>query len=115
MGTGRFLRSKNPSVQVIAVEPDDAFHGLEGLKHMASSIVPGIYREEELDAKLPVSTDDAYDMVHRIGTEEGLVVGQSSGANLVGAMRVAETLSEGTIVTVFCDFGGRYLSTALWA
>lgn len=114
MGTGRYLKSQNPAVQVVAIEPDDAFHGLEGLKHMASSIVPGIYREEELDAKLPVSTEDSYDMARRIGKEEGLIVGQSSGANLVGALRAAEGLTEATIVTIFCDFGSRYLSTALW-
>jgi cysteine synthase B len=81
---------------------------------MASSIVPGIYHEEELDAKIPVSTEDAYDMARAIGTAEGLIVGQSSGANLVGALQVARELSAGTVVTIFCDFGGRYLSTALW-
>jgi cysteine synthase B len=114
MGTGRYLRERNPAIQVIAVEPDDAFHGLEGLKHMASSIVPGIFHEEELSGKIPVGTEDAYDTVRRIGTEEGLVVGQSSGANLFGALQLARTLDEGTIVTTFCDFGDRYLSTNLW-
>ena len=82
MGTGRYLKERNPDIQVIAVEPDDAFHGLEGLKHMASSIVPGIYHEEELDGKIPVGTDEAYDMVYKLGIVEGVVVGQSSGANL---------------------------------
>ncbi|MBI3767466.1 MAG: cysteine synthase [Deltaproteobacteria bacterium] len=114
MGTGRYLKERNPGVHVIGVEPDDAFHGLEGLKHMASSIVPGIYHEEELDGKIPVSTDDAYDMVHRLGAVEGMVVGQSSGANLFGALKLARTLERGTVVTVFCDFGDRYLSTNLW-
>ncbi len=114
MGTGRFLKERNPAVQVIAMEPDDAFHGLEGLKHMASSIVPGVYHEQELDGKIPVSTDDAYDMVHKLGTIEGLIVGQSSGAALVAALRLARTLEEGTIVTIFPDFGDRYLSTNLW-
>jgi cysteine synthase B len=114
MGTGRYLKERNPGVRVIGVEPDDAFHGLEGLKHMASSIVPGIYHEEELDGKIPVGTDDAYDMVHRLGAVEGVVVGQSSGANLFGALQLARTLERGTVVTVFCDFGDRYLSTNLW-
>jgi cysteine synthase B len=114
MGTGRYLKERNPKVQVIGVEPDDAFHGLEGLKHMASSIVPGIYHEHELDRKIPVSTEDAYETVHRLGTVEGLVVGQSSGANLWAALQVARTLTEGTVVTIFCDFGDRYLSTNLW-
>ena len=114
MGTGRYLKERNPHVQVIGVEPDDAFHGLEGLKHMASSIVPGIYHEEELDGKIPVDTEDAYDMVRKLGLVEGVVVGQSSGANLWGALQVARTLERGTVVTIFCDFGDRYLSTNLW-
>jgi cysteine synthase B len=114
MGTGRYLKSRNPAVQVLGVEPDDAFHGLEGLKHMASSIVPGIYHEEELDGKIPVGTEEAYDTVHRLGTEEGVVVGQSSGANLWAALQIARTLTHGTVVTIFCDFGDRYLSTNLW-
>jgi len=114
MGTGRFLKERNPAVQVLGVEPDDAFHGLEGLKHMATSIVPGIYHEQELDGKIPVGTDEAYDTVHRLGTTEGLVLGQSSGAALYAALQLARTLREGTIVTIFPDFGDRYLSTNLW-
>jgi cysteine synthase B len=114
MGTGRFLKSKNPDLQVIAAEPEDAFHGLEGLKHMASSIVPGIYHEDELDLKLGIATDDAYDMVYRLGREEALLVGQSCGAVYVAALRIARTLREGTIVVLFADFGDRYLSTNLW-
>lgn len=114
MGTGRALKERNPAIQVIGVEPDDAFHGLEGLKHMASSIVPGIYHEDELDEKVPVGTDDAYEMVHELGTIEGIVVGQSSGANLVGALEIARRLERGVVVTIFCDFGVRYLSTNLW-
>jgi cysteine synthase B len=114
MGTGRYLKEHNPSVQVIAVEPEDAFHGLEGLKHMASSIVPGIYHEEEIDRKIPVSTDDAYETVQRLGTVEGLVLGQSSGAALFAALQLARTLEQGTIVVIFPDLGDRYLSTNLW-
>ena len=114
MGTGRYLKSRNPAVRVLAVEPDDPFHGLEGLKHMASSIVPGIYHAEELDGTIPVSTEDAYDTVHRLGTTEGLVVGQSSGAALSAALELARTLESATIVTIFPDFGDRYLSTNLW-
>ena len=114
MGTGRFLKEMNPAIRVIAVEPDDALHGLEGLKHMASSIVPGIYHEEELDEKIPVGTDDAYAMVYRLSQEEGLLVGQSSGAALFAALKVARKLRSGTIVTVFPDFGDKYLTTNLW-
>lgn len=115
MGTGRYLKDQNREVQVIGVEPDDAFHGIEGLKHMESSIVPGIYHEEELDVKLGVSTEAAYDIVHRLAAEEGLMVGQSSGAALVAGLRVAQRLEQGCIVMIFCDFGDRYLTTNLWS
>ena len=114
MGTGRYLKSKNPAVKVIAVEPDDPMHGLEGLKHMASSIVPGIYHESELDDKIQISTEDAYEMVYALGQSEGLLVGQSSGAAMVAVLKIAQSIREGTIVTVFSDFGDKYLSTNLW-
>jgi cysteine synthase B len=114
MGTGRFLKERDPYIQVIAVEPDDAFHGLEGLKHMASSIVPGIYDEEQLDRKISVSTENAYDTVYYLGREEGVLVGQSSGAALWAAFKVARELDEGLVVTLFPDFGDKYLSTTLW-
>jgi cysteine synthase B len=114
MGTGRYLKEQNPAVQVIAAEPEDAFHGLEGLKHMATSIVPGIYHEHELDLKLGISTEEAYDMVYRLGREEGLLLGQSCGAAHVAALQVARTLSTGTVVVIFPDFGDRYLSTKMW-
>ena len=115
MGTGRYLKERNPRVQVIAAEPDDALHGLEGLKHMASSIVPGIFHEEELDGKVPVPTDGAYDLVYEIGARLGLIVGQSGGAALYAARRVARDLDAGLVVTIFPDFGDRYLSTNLWS
>jgi cysteine synthase B len=114
MGTGRYLKEADPQIRVIAVEPDDALHGLEGLKHMASSIVPGIYHEEELDEKIGVSTEDAYAMVYRLSQEEGLLVGQSSGAAMHATLKVARRLEEGTLVTIFPDFGDKYLSTNLW-
>ncbi|MGE0824146.1 MAG: PLP-dependent cysteine synthase family protein [Candidatus Binatia bacterium] len=114
MGTGKYLKEKNSNIQIIAVEPDDAFHGLEGLKHMASSIVPGIYHEKELDRKVSVATEDAYESVYQLGREEGLLVGQSSGAALWAALRVARELDRGMVVTLFPDFGDKYLSTNLW-
>jgi cysteine synthase B len=114
MGAGRYLKEMNPEIEVIAVEPDDGLHGLEGLKHMASSIVPGIYHENELDRKIPVATDDAYGMVYRLSQEEGLLVGQSSGAVLFAALKIARKLQNGTIVVIFPDFGDKYLSTNLW-
>jgi len=114
MGTGRYLKEVNAKIQIIAVEPDDALHGLEGLKHMATSIVPGIYHEEELDDKIAVSTEDAYSMVYRLSQEEGVLVGQSSGAAMFASIKVARKLRAGTIVTVFPDFGDKYLTTNLW-
>ena len=114
MGTGKFLKEKNPAVQIVGVEPNDAFHGLEGLKHMESSIVPGIYREERLDRKVNVSTENAYETVYMLGRLEGVLVGQSSGAAMWAAMQVARELDEGVVVTVFPDFGDKYLSTNLW-
>jgi cysteine synthase B len=114
MGTGRCLKMRNPEIQVIAAEPDDPMHGLEGLKHMASSIVPGIYHESQIDRKIPVSTEDAYDMVYALGQVEGVLVGQSSGAAMIAALRVARELREGCVVTVFPDAGDKYLSTNLW-
>ncbi|MDG2303047.1 MAG: cysteine synthase family protein [Candidatus Binatia bacterium] len=115
MGTGRFLKEKNQAVQILAVEPDDSFHGIEGLKHMESSIVPGIYKEAELDGKVPVGTEEAYDMVYRLGREDGLLVGQSAGGACWAALEVASKLDQGEVVTVFPDFGEKYLSTTLWA
>ncbi|MEE9591261.1 MAG: cysteine synthase [Thermodesulfobacteriota bacterium] len=114
MGVGGRLKEFNPNIHVIAVEPDTPLHGLEGLKHMASSIVPGIYHEEALDKKLPVPTEEAYEMVKRLAREEGLLVGQSSGAAMWGAMQVASKLKRGVIVIIFPDGGDKYLSTRLW-
>ena len=114
MGTGSYLKEQNPEIQVIAAEPDDALHGLEGLKHMASSIVPGIYHEEQLDRIVGVPTEDAYDYVYELGTRHGMIVGQSSGAALWASVRIARELDEGVVVMIFPDFGDRYLSTNLW-
>lgn len=112
MGVGRRLKEYNPKIQVIAVEPESGLHGLEGLKHMASSIVPTIYHEEELDQKISVSTEAAYEIADRLATEEGLLVGYSSGAALWAALEVAKKLDEGVIVTLFPDRGDRYFSAS---
>jgi len=114
MGTGRYLKEQRPDLQVIAAEPADAFHGIEGLKHMASSIVPGIFHPELLDLTVPIETDDDYNMVYRLGREEGLLVGQSCGAAHVAALTVARELQTGTVVVIYPDFGDRYMSTNLW-
>ena len=103
MGTSRGLRELNPDIKCYAVEPEEELHGLEGLKHMGSSIVPGIYKEEELDGKISVKTEYAYDMVVTLEKEEGVLVGQSSAAAMVGALKLAGRIKKGVIVTVFPD------------
>jgi len=114
MGTGRRLKELNPKIEIIAVEPATALHGLEGLKHMESSIVPGIYDPKVHDRKISVYTEDAYEMVCRIAREEGLLIGYSGGAALQGAFEVAEGLKEGVVVTVLPDRGDRYLRSQFW-
>ena len=114
MGTGRGLRKFNPAIQIIAAEPAEPFHGIEGLKHMESSIVPGIYDETLLDYKIPIDTDDAYDTTLRLPVEQGILVGQSSGGAYWAALEVARQLYTGVVVTVFCDGGDKYMSTPMW-
>ncbi len=114
MGTGRGLKKLNPGVEVIGAEPDDAFHGIEGLKHMESSIVPGIYEEDWLDRKIGVGTEVAYDATIRLAREYGILVGQSSGGAYVAACDIARQLTEGIVVTVFCDGGDKYMTTPMW-
>jgi cysteine synthase B len=110
IGTGKALKEYNSDINVYAVEPDDAMHGIEGLKHMESSIVPGIYDRSVPDKTLYVNTDNAYDMVKRITISGGLPIGHSSGAAMLGAVEVAKTMVEGVIVAIFPDGGDRYLS-----
>lgn len=114
VGTGRRLKELNPKIEVIAVEPATPLHGLEGLKHMASSIVPGIYDPSVHGRKVPVFTEDAYEMCCRLAREEGILVGFSSGAALQGAFEVALGLKQGLVVTVFPDAGDRYLRSRFW-
>ncbi|HVY36725.1 MAG TPA: pyridoxal-phosphate dependent enzyme [Polyangia bacterium] len=117
MGTGRRLKEYRRDIQVFAVEPADALHGLEGLKHMASSIVPGIYHPDELDGVLPMDTDEAWDVADRLAKEEGLLVGHSSGASLAGGIRIARQLAAdkkpGVIVTLFPDRAERYFEAPI--
>jgi S-sulfo-L-cysteine synthase (O-acetyl-L-serine-dependent) len=114
MGTGRRLREFNPHVQIVAVLPAEDLHGIEGLKHMESAIVPGIWDEHFPDLKLSVSTEDAYAMARRLAHEEGILVGQSGGAAVCATLQLARQLSEGVIVTILPDAGDRYFSTGLW-
>jgi cysteine synthase B len=111
MGTSRRLKELKPSLKAVAIQPDSPMHGIEGTKHMASTIVPGIYQASLIDSHILVSTDEAYLNVRRLAREEGLLVGVSSGANLAGALKLARTLSPGqVVVTVLGDTGSRYLS-----
>jgi S-sulfo-L-cysteine synthase (O-acetyl-L-serine-dependent) len=118
MGTGKRLKELNPKIQVIAVEPLEPMHGLEGLKHLPSSIVPPIYSAEVHDEKLSISTDAGWDMSERLMKEEGLALGHSSGANVAGALEIAKRLAAneqpGVIVTVFPDRADRYFEPKRW-
>jgi S-sulfo-L-cysteine synthase (O-acetyl-L-serine-dependent) len=115
IGTGRYLREQVPHVKIIAFQPDASFHGLEGLKHMPTAIRPGIYDPSFADETRAVRTEDAHEMVLRLAREEGLFVGISSGAAAVTALRLAEELQEGIVVTLFPDAGYKYLSDkSLW-
>lgn len=115
IGTGRFLREQLPQTKIIGFQPDDSFHGLEGLKHMPTAIQPGIYEPSFADETREVRTEDAHEMVLRLAREEGLFVGISSGAAAVAALRLAEELEEGVVVTLFPDAGYKYLSDkSLW-
>jgi cysteine synthase B len=114
-GTGKYLREQLPHVKIIAFQPDAAFHGLEGLKHMPTAIKPGIYDPSFADETRGVRTEDAHEMVSRLAREEGLFVGISSGAAALAAIRVAEGLDQGIVVTLFPDAGYKYLSDkSLW-
>jgi S-sulfo-L-cysteine synthase (O-acetyl-L-serine-dependent) len=114
MGTGRRLRDENPNVTLISMQPDSPLHGLEGLKHMPTAIVPGIYDPTLANENLGVSTEDAYACVRRLALEEGVLAGISSGAALAACLRVAERSESGVVVTVFPDAADKYLSERFW-
>ncbi len=119
VGVGRYLRSVAPSagsrkVALISVEPESPIHGLEGMKHMATALVPAIYDAGLADEAWTIATEDAYAMVRRLAREHGLLVGVSSGANVASALALAERLAEGVIVTILCDGAEKYLSDPFW-
>jgi cysteine synthase B len=114
VGTGRYLRQRNPRIRLISFQPDSPFHGLEGMKHLATAIVPGIYDPALADGQREVGTEEAHAMVKRLAREEGMLVGISGGAAMACALRLAEELDEGVIVTIFPDTGTRYLSERFW-
>lgn len=110
VGTVRKLKELNPTIRAISMQPDSPLHGLEGLKHMETAMVPGIYDAGLADENVEVTTEDAQAMVQQLAQEEGLLVGPSSGANVFAALRLAQTLPGGSVVvTILCDGGERYV------
>ncbi len=116
VGVTRYLKSKNRAVRCVSVQPEGPLHGLEGLKHMGSQMVPAIYDPTLADASLEIATEDAYAMCRRLAKGEGIFVGPSSGANVAAALRVGMGTARrpAVIATIFCDGGGRYLSSDFW-
>jgi S-sulfo-L-cysteine synthase (O-acetyl-L-serine-dependent) len=117
MGTSRRLKELNPHIRCISLQPDSPFHGIEGAKHMASAIVPKIYDPKLADEDMPIATEDAYLMAKRLAREEGLLVGISAAAAVVGSLKVAENRKKGqsaVIVSILCDSGDKYLSERFW-
>jgi S-sulfo-L-cysteine synthase (O-acetyl-L-serine-dependent) len=118
VGTSRKLKELNPAIRCISLQPDSAFHGIEGAKHMATAIVPRIYDPTIADEELAISTEAAYALVKRLARRQGLLVGISSGAAVAGCLRVAQELArrreKAVIVTIFPDSGDKYLSERFW-
>lgn len=113
MGTGRYLKERKPQIKIIGVEPTVG-HKIQGLKNMQEAIVPKIYHSEELDEKITVEDDPAYEMTRLLATKEGIFVGMSSGAAVAGALQIAKKMRSGIIVVILPDRGDRYLSTNLF-
>jgi len=114
VGAGRALKKYNPAIKLISFQPDSPFHGLEGLKHMSSALVPRIYDPALADEDLSVGTEDAHRFVRRLAREEGLMVGISAGAALCAMLKVAKRINQGVVVTVFPDGAEKYLSESFW-
>lgn len=114
MGVSRRLRELDPTIELIAMQPDSPLHGLEGMKHMSTSLVPSIFDPTLADRNIEISTDEAHRMVRRLAREEGLLVGVSAGGNVAAALQVARTLRSGTVVTILCDGGMKYLGERFW-
>ena len=112
--TGRYLRQQNPDIKLISIQPDSPMHGLEGWKHMETSIKPAFYDPSLADENIEVCTEEAQQMVKRLATEEGLLVSASAAAAVRGALEVARDLSEGVVVTVLADNAMKYLDASFW-
>lgn len=114
VGVTRRLKELNPAIQCISMQPDGPLHGLEGLKHLPTAMVPGIYDPTLADDQISVATEDAQRAVVQMARKEGLLIGVSSGANFVAALKVAAGLKSGVVVTIFCDSAAKYLSESFW-
>jgi S-sulfo-L-cysteine synthase (O-acetyl-L-serine-dependent) len=115
IGATKRLKEFNPNLRAVSVQPDSPLHGLEGMKHLETAIVPGIYDARIADENVEVTTEDAQNMTRRLAKEEGLLVGVSAGANVFAALRLAKELKEdAVVVTILCDGGGKYLSEDFW-
>lgn len=114
VGTGRRLRELNPRIRLIAMQPDSPYHGLEGMKHLPTAIVPGIYDPSLADEHLTVTTEEAYATARSLARHEGWFVGPSAAANVVAARRVAARLETGVLVTILCDGGDKYVNDRFW-
>jgi S-sulfo-L-cysteine synthase (O-acetyl-L-serine-dependent) len=114
VGTGRFLREQSPAVRLVSVEPDSPMHGLEGMKHMATAIVPAIYDASIAHERREAPTETAYEMVKRLARQQGLLVGISAGANVAVALQITSAIEEGVVVTILCDNADKYLSDRFW-
>jgi S-sulfo-L-cysteine synthase (O-acetyl-L-serine-dependent) len=114
VGTASRLKEYNPEIKVISFEPESAFHGLEGMKHMESAIVPEIYDPTIADENRRIATEDAYEMVKRVAREDGVLIGVSAGATVATALEVAREIEGGVVVTILCDGADKYLSESFW-
>jgi S-sulfo-L-cysteine synthase (O-acetyl-L-serine-dependent) len=114
MGTARRLKELNPAIRCISFQPDSDFHGLEGLKYMPTAIKPGIYDPNVADEDIAISTEEGYAMTRRLAREEGWLVGVSAGAAVAAALKVANRIGRGVVVTILCDGGDKYLSERFW-
>jgi S-sulfo-L-cysteine synthase (O-acetyl-L-serine-dependent) len=117
VGTTRRLKELNPNIRCISLQPDSPFHGIEGAKHLESALVPKIYDASLADANLWISTEESHAMARKLAREEGLLLGVSAAASLVGCLQVAHSLKKGqsaVIVTILCDSGDKYLSERFW-
>ena len=114
MGTGEYLKSKNEKIEIVGVQPDEALHGLEGLKHIPSSIKPGIYNESKLDTLYNANTEESYLIMEKLMELEGMFVGHSGGAVVLSALEILKKTNEANIVCIIPDGGYRYLSGGVW-